>query len=281
MPQREPRETREQHQLDNEDEDDIQPATDSTNDTSQQRSSTMTSLNLPQERSEGHIFLFCGGMGCGKTTSLIHCMYPYFKKAFFKFGVVFAPSKDTGDYDFLPDNWVHEQFSMDKLETYVAFLKAKRKQIKAKFGKEAELPPSFLVLDDTFGSVQWYHPAINQLLILHRHLNLWVFITCQSLAGHGSSTSLRNWANYIFLFRAKSGAEVESNFRAFGKYTGETQRIFADANHFVALLNHATSEQYRCMLIQAQIGKPISMSYWKAGRTKPFTVIPPRNIFGL
>ena len=49
---------------------------------------------------------------------------------------------------------------------------------------------------------------------------------------------------------------------------------FANVDDFMQKLNDATSEEHRCMLINAQVGKPIHMCYWTATKAPKFKVVP-------
>lgn len=230
---------------------------------------------LPTERRQGHVFLFVGGMAAGKSTAIRSIFYDYFKRGILQRGVAFVPTKATGDYDFLPDKWVLEDFDEKKLQRYLDNLSTQRLALKKKYGKHAELPRSFLLLDDTFGTVDFYKGALSKLLVQHRHLNIWVFVTAQYLAGKGSSTSLRSWANCVFLWHSSNGQSVDAAYYAFGRYAknDKEEKLVQDVDDFVRLTVVAKQQRYRCLLIQQPVAAEPVMSYWTASNPGKFKVV--------
>ena len=60
-------------------------------------------------------------------------------KKIFKYGIVFTRTKFNGDYDWLPDEYVYEDYDPMVLQQYLDGLK----QL-----SEEELEPSFIIFDD-------------------------------------------------------------------------------------------------------------------------------------
>lgn len=93
------------------------------------------------------IYLFIGKPASGKSFALKSLMFDFQKAKYFKFILAFCRTKFNHGYDWLPDEYVDDKYSDDKLLTHIEKLRAFRK----KSGKEC--PPNALIFDDLLGTV--------------------------------------------------------------------------------------------------------------------------------
>ena len=69
------------------------------------------------------LHMYIGSSKSGKSYLMRHMLTGLLKKKQLKFGIVFTSSKHNGDYSWLPDNYVYDQYSPDRLPNYLAFIK--------------------------------------------------------------------------------------------------------------------------------------------------------------
>jgi hypothetical protein len=92
------------------------------------------------------IYLFIGKPASGKSYALKSLMFDFQKAKYFKFILAFVRTKFNHGYDWLPDEYVDDKYSDQKLLTHIEKLRAYRK----KSGKEC--PPNALIFDDLLGT---------------------------------------------------------------------------------------------------------------------------------
>ena len=217
-------------------------------------------LILPRDP---NILLFIGKPKSGKSHAIKSIMYNYAKMKHFKFGYVFVSTKYNHEYDYLPDKWVGDKYSDKNLEKYIKYLENMMSQV-------GSMPPNFLILDDLLGRINFYSPEVVHFLSTFRHTKTTVFLTSQYLGARGSSTALREYANYVFIWRSTSGASVNLLYSSFGQFSNANQRKqFENINDFVKLLLEATDldkeeAKYRCLLLINTVGSLPSFHFWKA-----------------
>lgn len=220
-------------------------------------------FDLPVDKPK--IFLFVGKPASGKSFAMKSILYDYLKTGFFKFGYAFVATKFNHDYDFLPDKLVNENYSDQNLQKYINHLK---KHLET----HRTIPPNFLILDDLLGKINFYDPGIQHFLSTFRHTNTYIFLSSQYL-GAGSSTALREYANYVFMWKSQSFNSIDMLYNSFGKFANSNHgKIFENRDHFVEVLNDATSEEHRCLLCENVVNKPAGFHYWKADECPEFNV---------
>jgi hypothetical protein len=235
-------------------------------------SAPTSSLQLPLKPK---IFLFVGRPGSGKSFAIKSLLYSYFKARIFKFGYAFVATAFNHDYNFLPDKFVDEKYSDKKLEAYINALRKIKEQ-------KGDVPPNFLILDDLIGKIHFYSDEVQHFLSTFRHTNTYVFITSQYIGSKGSSTALREYANFVFLWRSNSGSAVDLLYHAFGKYSNERQRkLFDNVDQFVDLLMQATDpnadggiHKHRCLLLINNPEQSPEFLFFKAALVPEFRVKP-------
>ena len=89
------------------------------------------------------ICVFLGKPKQGKSYALRHILLKNtIDKKLFKYGLVFTKTKFNGGYDYLPDEYVYEDYNPEILQQYLDGLKEL---------DEKNLQPSFIVFDDIQG----------------------------------------------------------------------------------------------------------------------------------
>jgi hypothetical protein len=192
-------------------------------------------MNLPRKPS---IFLFIGKPASGKS-HLIKSMFFDFQKAkHFKFILAFVRTKFNNDYSYLPDEYVIDEYSDDKVLNHVEKLREYRK----KSGKQC--PPNAIIFDDLLGTIDWYNDRMTNWLCSYRHTNTSIFLTAQYLLSKSTATSLREMVNYAFLYNSKQKNSLKGYYEAFGQ-------LYDSYDEFVAKFQSITKQKYHCMVYNA------------------------------
>jgi hypothetical protein len=192
---------------------------------------------------EGNLNLICkpliicstGKCGVGKSYLIKQLIYNYSKLNYFKFGLAFVSTKFNGGYDYLPDQYVIENYNEQYLKNYIEKLKDYKK-------KKGIIPASFIILDDIVGHVNFYSPFWSNLISTYRHLNLTIILGTQSISVRGGvSTLYRQMCNVCFMFRTLYKDTIEAYHRAFGA-------LCEDLNEFEKMFLEVTSERHACLM---------------------------------
>ena len=86
----------------------------------------------------------------------------------------------------------------------------------------------------------------SRFLILHRHLNISIFLTAQYLGGKSaSSTLLRECCNYSIMFNTKFHNSIDFLYKFAGGW-------YKKKDEFVHLLNKSTREKNNCLFYDNQ-----------------------------
>jgi hypothetical protein len=181
------------------------------------------------------IYLFIGKPASGKSYALKSLMFDFQKAKYFKFILAFCRTKFNHGYDWLPDEYVDDKYSDQKLLTHIEKLRAYRK----KSGKEC--PPNALIFDDLLGTVD--SDQMSNFLCSYRHTNTSIFLTSQYLMSKTTSTALREMVNYAFLWNSKFQNSLKA-YEAFGT-------LYSDKKEFFEDFQRITSEKYTCMVYDA------------------------------
>jgi hypothetical protein len=192
---------------------------------------------------EGNLNMICkpliicstGKCGVGKSYLIKQLIYNYSKVNYFKFGLAFVSTKFNGGYDYLPDQYVIENYNEQYLKNYIDKLKDYKK-------KKGNIPPSFICLDDVVGHVNFYSPFWSNLISTYRHLNLTIILGTQSVSVKGGvSTLFRQMVNVCFMFRTLYKDTIEAYYKAFGA-------LCEDLDEFEKMFLQVTSERHACLM---------------------------------
>ena len=149
-----------------------------------------------------------------------------------KQGIVFTRTKLNGQYDYLPDEYVYEDYNPQILQQYLDGLKELDPD---------DIEPSFVIFDDIQGLLSYSDNTLTQLVSNHRHFKISVFFCFQYIYGRGSTPVLRECTTMAFLFNSKGKWTLEALFENFGQ-------LFEDFKSFKAYFQQLTSEKHTAML---------------------------------
>ena len=150
----------------------------------------------------------------------------------FKYGIVFTRTKFNGDYNWLPDEYVYEDYDPMILQQYLDGLKKL---------PEDQLEPSFIIFDDIQGVLNGNDKVLTSLNACHRHFKISIFYCFQYIYGHGSTPVLRECTTMAFLFNSKGKRTLEALYENFGQ-------LFDSFNEFKEYYLECTKDKYTAML---------------------------------
>lgn len=212
-------------------------------------SNNSENVNLPMDRA--YVWCIVGRPNSGKTHCLRSIMLDYAKNKHFKFGRIYTQNKMNQDLSFIDEKHILEYDEKD-LDGYVT------KLMNYKETSKKDLPPSFIIFDDCIGSrkLNLYSDVFSRFLILHRHLNVSIFLTAQYLGGKSaSSTLLRECCNFSILFNTRFHNSIDFLYKFAGGW-------FKKKNDFVTVLQKATDEKH-CALFYDNQASSVSQAYMR------------------
>lgn len=143
------------------------------------------------------------GMTKSGKTHLLKCLMALHCD-FFNYGVCFSSTSFNNDYEFLPDEYVYEDYQE---EIVVNIMKNQRNFIEQyKQGKIKRIPEAFIIIDDQLGLLE-LHKKRNLFDILFaksRHLHISIFLSIQTCAY--LSTTIRANSMYVFITVIKNSS---------------------------------------------------------------------------
>ena len=148
----------------------------------------------------------------------------------FKYGIAFTRTKFNKDLDYLPDEYVYENYEPNVLQEYLDGLK-----------KQEKIEPSFILFDDIQGVLNPNDPVLTSLLACHRHYKISIFFCFQYIYGRGSTPVLRECTTYAILFNSKGDRTLRALYENFGQ-------LFDSFNEFKEYFLLLTSKPYTAML---------------------------------
>ena len=119
-----------------------------------------------------NITFICAPPKCGKSYFVKYLLNELFKKKKLKYGIVFTGFKHNGDFDFLPQKYVHSKYDENVLKK---FYNIQIKQIQ----KKGKAPPAFIIFDDMLGSLNFNSGFIATLIPKYRQPNFTIIFTTQ------------------------------------------------------------------------------------------------------
>jgi len=146
--------------------------------------------------------LLIGNTKSGKT-HLLKCLIAKHSHRF-NYGVVFSSTCFNGDYSYLPDEYVYQEFNVEIIKAIM--------EIQQKFVDEhtinpkSPIPECFIILDDQIGLVNFNakNNIFDILFSKARHLHISVFLSIQKCSY--LSPAIRENATYVFITRVKNGS---------------------------------------------------------------------------
>lgn len=151
-------------------------------------------------------------------------------KKIFKYGIVFTKTKFNGDFNYIPDEYVYENYDPEILEQYLDGIKQQQK-----------IQPSFIIFDDIQGVIEANDPVLTSLIACHRHYKISIFFCFQYIYGRGSTPVLRECTTNAILFNSKGDRTLRALYENFGQ-------LFDSYNDFKEYFLKCTSEPYTAML---------------------------------
>lgn len=186
------------------------------------------------------IYLLVGKPASGKSHCLKGIVQSFQQRKHFKFILAFVRTKFNHDYDYLPSEYVIDEYSDDKVLKHVEKM---RTWIKNNPNKQ--MPPNAVIFDDLMGTIDWTRPEMISWTSTYRHTNTSIFYTSQYLLGSRStSTALREMVNYAFLYNSKQKNSLKGYYEAFGQ-------LFPNYDSFCEHFQKITKVKYQCMFYDA------------------------------
>lgn len=161
------------------------------------------------------------------------------KEPKFKFGIVFTRTKFNKGYDYIPDNYVYQEYKPSILRKYMNGLE---KMIT----NNEKIAPNFVIFDDLQGVLNRNDPLLTNFVSSHRHYNCSVFFCFQYM--YGASPLLRECATYAVMFNSKGNRTLQGLFENFGM-------LFDNFNDFKKHFFKVTKKPYHAMLYRQDINK--------------------------
>jgi hypothetical protein len=136
------------------------------------------------------------GMTKSGKTHLLKCLIGMHAHLF-NYGLCFSSTSFSGDYDYIPDDYIFEDYDENKILVMMA--KQRKYLDDCKAGKLKKMPEAFIILDDQLGLVE-FHKKKNIFDILFsksRHLHISVFLSIQMCSY--ISPCIRGNSMYVFI----------------------------------------------------------------------------------
>ena len=153
------------------------------------------------------------------------------EKKHFKYGIVFTKTgKFSKDYNYLPDEYVFEDYDPEVLQAYLDGIK-----------EQKTIVPSFIIFDDIQGVLDSSDPVLTSLIACHRHYKVSLFFCFQYIYGRGSTPVLRECTTIAILFNSKGDRTLRALYENFGQ-------LFDDYKSFKDYFLNLTSEDFVAML---------------------------------
>ena len=184
--------------------------------------------------SNPQVCIFLGKPKQGKSWALRHTILKNTidENRNFKHGIVFTKTKFNGGYDYLPDDYIYEDYNPQILQQYLDGLK----ELDPK-----HIEPSFVIFDDIQGLLSSGDATLTQLVSNHRHFKISCFFCFQYIHSKGSTPLLRECTTMAFLFNSKGKRTLEAIYENFGQ-------LFDNFKEFKEYYLACTKEKHTAML---------------------------------
>ena len=179
------------------------------------------------------IILLSGRPASGKSVAIKSIVKQICESKKPSFGLFYVSTKYSNDYDYVPDECLHEDFSEEHLATHINKIKKwKRRNPKKK------VPQNLLCIDDSMGKISWYSSFWSNLISTHRHWGTTIILATQSLTagGHGSSTLMRNCVDMAVLYHSSF---IQSHKNIYNSFVG----WFPSLKEFINVFMNSTKKR--------------------------------------
>ena len=181
------------------------------------------------------LHIICGLQGGGKSHLIRYIMHE--KRRTLLWGIVFTQTKfGGGNFDYIPEKFVHEQYSPAKL---IALKKLQKKLI-----EEGKSPAAFVIFDDCLYGKIWNDPELLSLCTQLRHYNITCIISTQY--PYAIPPTLRSNAFTVSMFMMTAEPALKGLYESFGQ-------MFDSFNEFRKYL-FANTGDHSFLLFDARIG---------------------------
>ena len=181
-------------------------------------------MNAPMPIETPSIVLLCAAPRSGKSYTIRWLLTTLAMAGKFDYGVVFSTSgKVNGDYDYVPQQYVHAEYTDEKLAAILRHQDKRRSLRPPSSGlkgqgsnlptKVRECPPMFLVFDDMTGQVNMNSKVFTRLITSYRHYNITLFFAAHLITR--VSTVFRECCRYAFIFKQNTSRSVDSLWNEF------------------------------------------------------------------
>lgn len=150
----------------------------------------------------------------------------------FSFGLVFAGTKFTGSYKFFPDKCCLDDLQDDDINAWMRML--------ADSKIRGDARPSFIIIDDMIGKVNWYSQSLLSLFTTFRHYEISIFVLTQKI--NKVCTILRENCDYAFIFMPNSQNSYKALYEDFGS------AFFKSCDTFKKFIVANTSVPHQCIV---------------------------------
>lgn len=210
-----------------------------------------------------NVFLFVGIPRSGKSYSIQWLLQKYtVEQPIWKIARIYSGSIGNGDYDFI-DEEVVLPYDPEDLHNWRETLRQHTKQHKQE-GKE--MFGNVIVFDDCLGDLN-DDGSFQKLVSTFRHTQTTVIIATQYLATRMTSTNLRSFAEYIFLFDVPNTGALKIYYDNWGNGVSravkeiEEYKDMKGIDLFYEMLKTTTDQQYHAMFIERSKMKDIDEGY--------------------
>ena len=188
-----------------------------------------------------NISIICAPPESGKTYLIKYLLNEMFKNKKVKYGIVFCPTKFKGQYNYLPNEFIHAQYNENVLRKFYNI------QI-AQFLKNKNIEPAFVIFDDCIGSISFKSSFMKKIISTFRHPNITFFFATQYIME--IPPLIRQCASYFITFDQR----IELSFNAIQKNympdkTIEEVEEFIEENtedyHFILVKLNAKKKEQR------------------------------------
>jgi hypothetical protein len=158
-------------------------------------------------------------------------------KHIFKFGIVFTSTKFNEDYDYIPQQHIHTDYTETFLKDYMNKLEKVKK-------KHKDIPDNFVIFDDMIGMINTIHDkTLINFIASHRHYRCSVFFNFQYL--YAASPLLREVSTYALMFNTKGDRSLKGLYFNFGQ-------LFNNYNDFKQYFMKNTQQKYSAILFSQE-----------------------------
>jgi len=167
---------------------------------------------------EQYTLFLLGDRGSGKSNAIKGIIKQHLANKTVDYVVCFSPtggfSKVGGSYDYLPDKFIHKQYTEEKLKNILNF-----QENRVKNNQPSDM---ILIFDDMLG-INTNTPTFTRLITCNRHYNIRIIFSAQYVKGT-LNPLMRSNTNVVMLFKL-SNHGVLKEFKNWWLYDDNLNRI--------------------------------------------------------